>query len=61
MLAKSLFPSAQVFLSDLDHALSLAFENSQIHAVDGFVRGDLLSWCGLHASISLLLTRRMLR
>ena len=47
MLAKSLFPSAQVFLSDLDSvALSLASENSQIHAVDGIVRGDLLSWCG---------------
>ena len=35
------------FSDDLDSAaLSLAFENSQIHAVDGFVRGDLLSWCG---------------
>ena len=46
MLAKSLFPSAQVLLSDLDSAaLSLASENSQIHAVDGIVRGDLLSWC----------------
>ena len=47
MLAKSLFPSAQVLLSDLDSAaLSLAVENSQIHPVDGIVRGDLLSWCG---------------
>ena len=47
MLAKSLFPGAQVLLSDLDSAaLSLASENSQIHAVDGIVRGDLLSWCG---------------
>ena len=47
MLVKSLFPSAQVLLSDLDSAaLSLASENSQIHAVDGIVRGDLLSWCG---------------
>ena len=47
MLAKSLFPSVQVLLSDLDSAaLSLASENSQIHAVDGIVRGDLLSWCG---------------
>ena len=46
MLAKSMFPSAQVLLSDLDPAaLSLASENSQIHAVDGIVRGDLLSWC----------------
>ena len=46
MLAKSMFPTAQVLLSDLDHAaLSLASENSQIHAVDGIVRGDLLSWC----------------
>ena len=46
MLAKSLFPSAQVLLSDLDSAaLSLAFENSQIHAVDGIVQSDLLSWC----------------
>lgn len=46
MLAKSLFPGAQVLLSDLDSAaLSLASENSQIHAVDGMVRGDLLSWC----------------
>ena len=46
MLAKSLFPSAQVILSDLaSAALSLASENSQIHAVDGIVRGDLLSWC----------------
>jgi ribosomal protein L3 glutamine methyltransferase len=46
MLAKSMFPSAQVLLSDLDAAaLSLACENSQIHAVDGIVRGDLLSWC----------------
>ena len=46
MLAKSLFPGAQVLLSDLDSAsLSLASENSQIHAVDGIVRGDLLSWC----------------
>jgi len=47
MLAKSLFPSAQVVLSDLDSAaLSLASENSKTHAVDGIVRGDLLSWCG---------------
>ncbi|MEC7517705.1 MAG: 50S ribosomal protein L3 N(5)-glutamine methyltransferase [Pseudomonadota bacterium] len=47
MLAKSLFPSAQVLLSDLDSAaLSLASENSQIHAVDAIVRADLLSWCG---------------
>ena len=46
MLAKSMFPTAQVLLSDLDHAaLSLASENSQFHAVDGIVRGDLLSWC----------------
>jgi ribosomal protein L3 glutamine methyltransferase len=46
MLAKSMFPTAQVLLSDLDHAaLWLASENSQIHAVDGIVRGDLLSWC----------------
>ena len=46
MLAKSMFPTAQVLLSDLDHAaLSLASENSQIHAIDGIVRGDLLSWC----------------
>jgi ribosomal protein L3 glutamine methyltransferase len=46
MLAKSMFPTAQVLLSDLDHAaLSLVSENSQIHAVDGIVRGDLLSWC----------------
>ena len=46
MLAKSLFPSAQVLLSDLDSAaLSLASENSQIHAVDAIVRADLLSWC----------------
>lgn len=47
MLAKSLFPSTQVLLSDLDSAaLSLASENSQIHAVDAIVRADLLSWCG---------------
>lgn len=46
MLAKSMFPYAQVLLSDLDSAaLSLASENSQIHSVDGIVRGDLLSWC----------------
>ena len=46
MLTKSMFPTAQVLLSDLDHAaLSLASENSQFHAVDGIVRGDLLSWC----------------
>ena len=46
MLAKSMFPSAQVLLSDIDSAaLSLASENSQIHLVDGIVRGDLLSWC----------------
>ena len=46
MLAKSLFPSAQVLLSDLDSAaLSLASDNSQIYAVDGIVQGDLLSWC----------------
>ena len=47
MLTKSLFPSAQVLLSDVDSAaLSLASENSQVHPVDGIVRGDLLSWCG---------------
>ena len=46
MLAKSMFPTAQVLLSDRDHAaLSLASENSQFHAIDGIVRGDLLSWC----------------
>ena len=46
MLAKSLFSSAQVLLSDLDpRALSLASENRQTHTVDGIVRGDLLSWC----------------
>ena len=46
MLAKSLFPTAQVLLSDLDSAaLSLAVENTETHAVDGIVRGDLLSWC----------------
>ena len=46
MLVKSVFPSAQVLLSDLDSAaLSLAAENSEIHAVDGIVQGDLLSWC----------------
>ena len=47
MLTKSLFPSAQVLLSDVDSAaLSLASENSQVHPVDGIVQGDLLSWCG---------------
>ena len=36
-----------MLLSDLDSAaLSLAAENGQIHAVDGIVQGDLLSWCG---------------
>ena len=46
MLAKSMFPTAQVLLSDRDHAaLSLASENSQFHAINGIVRGDLLSWC----------------
>ncbi len=46
MIAQSLFPSAQVFLSDLDPAaLSLAVENNLVHPVDGIVCGDLLSWC----------------
>ena len=58
MLAKSLFPGAQVLLSDLDSAaLSLASENTPWTA-----------WCEVicsrgadpHASISSLLTRRML-
>ena len=46
MLAKSVFPAAQVVLSDLDSAaLSLAIDNSLVHPVDGIVCGDLLSWC----------------
>ena len=46
MLAKWVFPDAQVLLSDIDaDAVNLARENAEVHAVDAVVRADLLAWC----------------
>ncbi len=46
MLAKRVFPSAKVLLSDIDaDAVDLARENAVLHEVDAVVRADLLAWC----------------
>jgi ribosomal protein L3 glutamine methyltransferase len=46
MLAKWVFPGAQVLLSDIDaDAVELARENAALHEVDAVVRADLLAWC----------------
>jgi ribosomal protein L3 glutamine methyltransferase len=46
MLAKWVFPDAQVLISDIDaDAIELARENAAVHAVDAVVRADLLTWC----------------
>lgn len=46
MLAKWVFPDAQVLLSDIDSdAVGLARENAALHTVDAVIRADLLAWC----------------
>lgn len=46
MLAKLVFPDAQVLISDIDgDAIELARENAAVHAVDAVIRADLLTWC----------------
>lgn len=46
MLAKWVFPHANLLLSDIDaDAIGLARENALQHNVDLVVRADLLSWC----------------
>lgn len=46
MLAKWVFPDAQVLISDIDgDAIELARENAAVHAVDAVIRADLLTWC----------------